>query len=200
MVRCRLHSPPPPSSGSVGAAWFHPFSHSTTAPTWSCAAVPAPSPSELGRGTRWSPSAASRLARPRTPRLAARVTAADHRARAQAVLPQPSGSRFQTRWSLLLHLHRRRHATVLEPVSYPFRPRTGRNAPVSPIGLVIVKFAHAIARVLEGVEIWAERGATLGTGVTAPFVASLSAVGNGAPASLCRGGCDCGVVAAPSVP
>jgi transposase InsO family protein len=41
-----------PSTGSVGAAWFHPFSSSTTAPTRSCAAVPAPSPSESGRGTR----------------------------------------------------------------------------------------------------------------------------------------------------
>jgi hypothetical protein len=26
----------PPLSGSSGAAWFHPFSHSTTASTWSC--------------------------------------------------------------------------------------------------------------------------------------------------------------------
>jgi hypothetical protein len=81
-----------------------------------------------------------------------------------------------------------------------FRPRTGRNAPVSPIGVIIVKFAHAIARVLEGVKIWAERGATFGTGVTAPFVASLPAVGSGAPTLLCRGGCDRGIVAAPSVP
>ncbi len=76
---------PPPSSGSVGAAWFHPFSRSTTTLTRSCAAVPAPSPSESGRGMRWSPSAASRLARPRTPRPAARVAAADRRACAQAV-------------------------------------------------------------------------------------------------------------------
>ncbi len=30
-----------------------------------------------------------------------------------------------------------------------FRPRTGPNAPVSPIGVVIVKFTHAIARVLK---------------------------------------------------
>jgi hypothetical protein len=30
-----------------------------------------------------------------------------------------------------------------------FRPRTRRNAPVSPIGVVIVKFTHAIARVLK---------------------------------------------------
>jgi hypothetical protein len=81
-----------------------------------------------------------------------------------------------------------------------FRPRTGRNAPVSPIGVIIVKFAHAIARVLEGMKIWTGRGATFGTGVTAPFVASLPAAGSGAPASLCRGGCDRGIVATPSVP
>ncbi len=48
-----LPSELPPSSGSIGAAWFHPFSRSTTAPTRSCAAAPAPSPSESGRGTRW---------------------------------------------------------------------------------------------------------------------------------------------------
>ncbi len=121
LASCHPSYSPPPSSGSVGTAWFHPFSRSMTAPTRSCAAVPAPSPSESGRGTRWSPLAASRLERPRTPRLAARVAAADRRARARAVLPQPSGSRFQTRWSLLLHLHRRRHATVPEPFSYPAR-------------------------------------------------------------------------------
>jgi hypothetical protein len=77
-----------------------PFSHSKTAPTPSCAAGPAPSPSESGPGTRSSPSAASRLARPRTPRLAARVTAAGCRVLTQVVLLQPSGSRFQTRWFL----------------------------------------------------------------------------------------------------
>jgi hypothetical protein len=55
---------------------------------------PTPSPSESGHGTRWSLSAALRLARPRTPRLAARVTAADCWARTQAVLPQPSGLFF----------------------------------------------------------------------------------------------------------
>jgi hypothetical protein len=82
---------------------------------------PAPSPSESGRGTRLLPSAALRPARPRTPSLAARVAAADRRARAQAVLPQPSGSRFQTRWSLHLPLLWRRHETVPEPFSYPAR-------------------------------------------------------------------------------
>ncbi len=120
---------PPPSSGSVGAAWFQPFSCSTTAPTWSCTAAPAPSPSESGRGTRWWPSTALRLAWPQTPRLAAHVAAADHRARAQAVLPQPSWSRFQTRWFLHLLLHQRRHATVPEPLSNLarrfFTPGTG---------------------------------------------------------------------------
>ncbi len=81
-----------------------------------------------------------------------------------------------------------------------FCPRTGRNAPVSPIGVEIVKFALAIARVLKGVKVWMGRGATFGTGVTAPFVASLPAAGSGAPASLSRGGCDRRIVAAPSVP
>jgi hypothetical protein len=57
----------------------------------------------------------------------ARVAAADRRARAQVVLPQPSGSHSQTRWSL--HLLRRRHKTV--PNRFPTRrggfctPRTG---------------------------------------------------------------------------
>jgi hypothetical protein len=69
---------------------------------------------------RSSPSAASRLARPRTPRLAARVAAADRRVRTQAVLPQPRGSRFQTCWFLHLPL-RRCHETVPEPFSYPAR-------------------------------------------------------------------------------
>ncbi len=115
---CQLSCSPPPSSGSVGAAWFHPFSCSTTAPTRSCAAALAPSPSELGCGTRWLPPAALRLARPRTPRLAAGVAAADCRACAQAVFPQPSGSRSQTRWSLHLPLLRHRHVTVPELFSY----------------------------------------------------------------------------------
>jgi hypothetical protein len=86
-----------------------------------CAAAPAPSPSESGRGTRWLPSAALRLARPQMPCLAARVAAADRWARAQAVLPHPSGSRSQIRWSLHLLLLWRRHETVPEPFSYPVR-------------------------------------------------------------------------------
>jgi hypothetical protein len=66
-------------------------------------------------------SAALRLARLRTPRLAALVAAADRRAHVQVALPQPSGSHFQTRWFLRLLLHRRRHKTVPEPFSYPAR-------------------------------------------------------------------------------
>jgi hypothetical protein len=85
-----------------------------------CAAAPAPSSSEMGRGMRWSPSAASRLARPRTPRLAALVAAADHRVHTQAVLLQLSGSHFQTCWFLHL-LFWRCHETVPEPFSYPAR-------------------------------------------------------------------------------
>jgi hypothetical protein len=114
---CQQSCSPPPSSGSVGAAWFHPFSRSLTAPTEVCAAAPAPSPSELGRGPRWSPSAASRLAQPRTPCLAARVAAADSRVRTQAVLSQPRGSHIQTCWFLHL-LFWRRHETVPEAFSY----------------------------------------------------------------------------------
>ncbi len=38
--------------------------------------------------------------------------------------------------------------------------------------LEIVKFAHAIVRVLKGVEIWAGRGATFGTGVN-PLLSPL---------------------------
>ncbi len=39
-VSCQLSCSSPPSSWSVGAAWFHPFSRSMTAPTQSCAAPP----------------------------------------------------------------------------------------------------------------------------------------------------------------
>ncbi len=91
------------------------------APTWFCAAAPAPSPSELRRGTRLLLSAALRLARAWTPCLAARVAAADRQARAQAVLPQPNGSCSQTRWSLHLLLLWRCHVTVPELFSYPVR-------------------------------------------------------------------------------
>jgi hypothetical protein len=117
---CRATSSPPPSSGSVGVASSHPFSRSTTAPTPSYAADPAPSPSESGPGTRSSPSAASRLLRPGTPRLAARVAAAGRRVRTLAALPPPSRSRFQTRWFLHL-LPWLRHKMVPEPFPYPAR-------------------------------------------------------------------------------
>ncbi len=60
---------------------------------------------------------------------------------------------------------------------------------MSLVGIVIMKFAHAIARVLKGMEIWAGGGgATFGAGVTTPFVASPPAVGSGAPSLLSRGG------------
>ncbi len=116
---CQPSCSPPPSSGSFGAAWFHPFSRSMTAPTRSCGAVPAPSPSVSGLRTRWLPSAVLRLTQLRTPRLAARVAAADRRTRVQAVLLQPSGSRFQTCCFFHLLLHQRCHVTVPEPFSYP---------------------------------------------------------------------------------
>ncbi len=109
----------PPLSGSVRAAWFHPFSRSTTAHTQSCAAAPAPSSSESGHETRWPSSAALRPARQQTPSLAACVTAADRQAHAQAVLPQPSGSRFQTHWFLHLLLPWRH--PVPDPFSYTAR-------------------------------------------------------------------------------
>jgi hypothetical protein len=97
---CHASSSLPPSSGSVGTVSSHLFSRSTTAPLVVLRRGPAPSPSESGPGMRSLPSAASRLAWPRTPRLAARVVAADHRVHTQAVLPQPSRSRFQTHWFL----------------------------------------------------------------------------------------------------
>ncbi len=106
----------PPSSGSVGAAWFHSFSRSTTSPTGFYATAPTPSPSKSGRRT--SQSAALRPARQLTPCLAARHTAADRRTHAQAVLPQPRGSRFQTHWFLHLLLLQHCHETVPEPFSY----------------------------------------------------------------------------------
>jgi hypothetical protein len=68
------------------------------------------------------------------------------------------------------------------------------------MGVVVVKFTDAIARVLKRIEIGAGRGATFGAGVAAPFVGSLPAVGSRAPTTLSRGGCDCRVVAASSIP
>jgi hypothetical protein len=71
---------------------------------------------------------------------------------------------------------------------------------VSLVGVVIIKFAHAIARVLKGIEIWAGGGATLGVGITARFVASPPAVGSRAPTLLNRGGRNRRVMAALSIP
>jgi hypothetical protein len=109
---------PPPSCGSVRAAWFHPFSHSTRGPTQSCTAAPAPSPAESVRGMRWPPPAALRPAWQQTPSLAACIAAADRRACVQAVLPQPSGSRFQTHWFLHLLLPWHCNEMVLELFSF----------------------------------------------------------------------------------
>jgi hypothetical protein len=81
-----------------------------------------------------------------------------------------------------------------------FQPSTGWSTPVSPIGVVIVKFAHAIARVLKQMKIWAGGGATFGAGVTALFVASPPVVGSRAPTSLSCGGRDCRVIATSSIP
>jgi hypothetical protein len=84
---------------------------------------PAPCSFTIRVGSRDEvvPVSRLRLAWPRTPRLAACVAAADCWACAQAVLPQPSGCRFQTRRFLRLLLHRRCHGTMLEPFSYPAR-------------------------------------------------------------------------------
>ncbi len=59
-----------------------------------------------------------------------------------------------------------------------FQISTGWSAPVGPMGVVIVKFTDAIARVLKRMKIGAGRGATFGAGVAAPFVASLPVVGS----------------------
>ncbi len=71
---------------------------------------------------------------------------------------------------------------------------------MSPMGIVVVKFTDAIARVLKRMKVGAGRGVTFGAGFAAPFVASLPVVGSRAPTMLGQGGCDCRVVAAPSIP
>ncbi len=71
---------------------------------------------------------------------------------------------------------------------------------MSLVGVVIVKFLHAIARIVKGIEIGLGRGVAFGTGIAVPFAASLLASGSRAPISLSRGGCDRRVVAALSVP
>jgi hypothetical protein len=115
----RPSSSPPTWSGSAAAAPSRHYSRCMTAPTPSSAAAAAPSLSGSGRETRSSPLAALWRARPRTPRLAVRVVAADRRASAEAVPPWPSGCRSHTPWSL--HLQRRRRETVPAPFSYPAR-------------------------------------------------------------------------------
>jgi hypothetical protein len=71
---------------------------------------------------------------------------------------------------------------------------------VSFVGIVVVKFTYAIARVLERIGVGAGRGVTFSTGVAALFVTSLPAVRSWAPIALCRGGCNCWVMAASSIP
>jgi hypothetical protein len=125
--RCQPISSPPPSSGSVVAASFHPFSRSTKAPAPLCTTDPSPLPSESGPGTRSSPSAASRPARPQTPSLAGRIAAADCRVCSQAVVLQPSRSCFQTSWFLHLPLRRRNGpGTVFLPGKEVFARRDRR--------------------------------------------------------------------------
>jgi hypothetical protein len=111
---------PPPLSRSVVVPSSHLSSRSTMAPTPFSAVDPAPSPSKLGPKMRSSPSAASSPARQQTPSLATHVAAADRPVRAQADLPQPSGSCFQTRWYLHLPLWPCLEM-VPEPFSYPAR-------------------------------------------------------------------------------
>jgi hypothetical protein len=59
---------------------------------------------------------------------------------------------------------------------------------MSPVGVVIMKFAHTIARVSQRNENLGRKWATFGAGINAPFVASPPAVGSRAPTSLSRGG------------
>jgi hypothetical protein len=95
LASCQPRYSPPPSSGSVVAASFHPFSHSKTAPMPFCTVAPAPSPSESGQEMRSSLLAASRPARQRTPRLAACVAAADRRVRARRSCRNQAGLVFR---------------------------------------------------------------------------------------------------------
>jgi hypothetical protein len=122
-VSCQLSCSLPPLSGSVGAAWFHPFSRSRTAPTRFCTTATRRSPCSftIQVGSQEEVVAVSRLKAftQQTPCLAARVAAEDCRICAQAASPQPSGSRFQTRWFLRFLLPRHRHETVPKPFSYP---------------------------------------------------------------------------------
>ncbi len=71
---------------------------------------------------------------------------------------------------------------------------------MSLMGVVIVKFTHTIARVLERVEIRAGRGVTFGAGIAGPLVALLPTVGSRASASLSHGSRNRRVGAASSIP
>jgi hypothetical protein len=53
---------------------------------------------------------------------------------------------------------------------------------------------------LKRIKIRAGRGATLRAGIAALFVALLPIVRSKSPTALSRDSCDCGVVAAPSIP
>jgi hypothetical protein len=68
----------PPSSGCAAASPSCLSTSPTTAPTPSCSVDPAPSPLGSGRGTRSSPSAASRPEQKRMPHLAVRDAVANH--------------------------------------------------------------------------------------------------------------------------
>ncbi len=71
---------------------------------------------------------------------------------------------------------------------------------MSLVNIIVVKFTDAIARVLEQIKSGQEGGATFRVGVTTLFVASLPVVMSRAPTALSRGGCDCGALAASSIP
>ncbi len=58
---------------------------------------------------------------------------------------------------------------------------------MSLMGIVVVKFTHAVARVVKGIEVRAGRRATFGTGFAAPFVTLLTTCWSWAPTSLCHG-------------
>ncbi len=64
----------------------------------------------------------------------------------------------------------------------------------------VVKFAHAIARVLKRKEIGAGRRVTFGMGIAIPSIILLPASRSQASTMLSHGGCDYGVVAASSIP
>ncbi len=71
---------------------------------------------------------------------------------------------------------------------------------MSLVGVIVVKFTDAIARVLERRKVRAGRGASFRAGVAALFVTSLPVVGSSTPTVLCQGGCDYWVVAVSSIP